>query len=149
VWRSVRAHGDTKTKKSRRTLAIPDLVVQVLQAHKVKQDLERERARTKWEENGLVFSSRTGKELDAGNVRRALRLALTAAGLASGWTPRELRHSFVSIMSASGAPVELIAKLVGHSTTNTTERVYRKELRPVITEGAEIMGTMFDDAKSA
>jgi len=72
-----------------------------------------------------------------------------AAGLSAGWTPCELRHSFVSIMSASGAPVELIAKLVGHSTTSTTERVYWKELRPVITEGAEIMGTMFGDPETA
>ncbi len=61
-----------------------------------------------------------------------------------------MRHSFVSIMSASGAPVELIAKLVGHSTINTTERVYRTELRPVITEGAEVMGNMpGDQATSA
>jgi integrase len=143
VWRSVRKGGDTKTRRSRRTLAIPELVAQVLAEHKVKQARERQRAGGGWEEHGLVFASRTGRQLDAGNVRRTLRLALEAADLPSDWTPRELRHSFVSIMSASGAPVELIARLVGHSTTATTERVYRKELRPVITEGAEIMGAMF------
>jgi site-specific recombinase XerD len=115
----------------------------VLAEHKVRQARERQRAGGAWEEHGLVFASRTGRQLDAGNVRRTLRLALEAADLPSDWTPRELRHSFVSIMSASGAPVELIARLVGHSTTATTERVYRKELRPVITEGAEIMGAMF------
>jgi len=54
VWRSVRAHGDTKTKKSRRTLAIPDLVEQVLREHKVKQGLERDRAGSRREENGLA-----------------------------------------------------------------------------------------------
>lgn len=59
------------------------------------------------------------------------------------WTPRELRHSFVSLMSAGGVPVEAIARLVGHSSTATTEAVYRKERRPVITEGAEIMSTLF------
>jgi hypothetical protein len=32
-----------------------------------------------------------------------------------------------------------IARLVGHATTRTTEIVYRRELRPVITTGAEIM----------
>jgi hypothetical protein len=46
-------------------------------------------------------------------------------------------------MSAQGASSELIAKLVGHATTSTTERVYRKELRPVITEGADIIGAAF------
>ena len=59
------------------------------------------------------------------------------------WTPRELRHSFVSLMSANGASIELIARLVGHTTTATTEAVYRHELRPVITEGANIIGRAF------
>ena len=56
-----------------------------------------------------------------------------AAGLeASEWTPRELRHSFVSLLSSSGVPIEDIAHLVGHASTSVTEKVYRKELRPVL-----------------
>lgn len=55
------------------------------------------------------------------------------------WTPRELRHSFVSLMSAGGAAVEQIAHVVGHSNTSTTERIYRHELRPVIQSGAIFM----------
>ena len=39
--------------------------------------------------------------------------------------------------------MELIADLVGHSGTSVTERVYRMQLRPVITEGAEIMDAIF------
>jgi len=31
VWRSVRAHGDTKTNRSRRTLRIPQIAVEALQ----------------------------------------------------------------------------------------------------------------------
>ena len=33
VWRSVRSHGDTKTEKSRRTLALPEMAVNALWAH--------------------------------------------------------------------------------------------------------------------
>jgi hypothetical protein len=32
---------------------------------------------------------------------------------------------------------------VGHSSTRTTEVVDRRELRPVITTGAEVMGKIF------
>jgi hypothetical protein len=32
--------------------------------------------------------------------------------------------------------IEDISHLVGHSSTRTTEKVYRKELRPVLTRGA-------------
>ena len=41
VWRSVRSHGDVKTKKSRRTLRMPAAVVDALKAHKVKQSEDR------------------------------------------------------------------------------------------------------------
>jgi site-specific recombinase XerD len=50
-------------------------------------------------DNDLVFATRYGTELDAANVRRAFRSVAAAAGLqASEWTPRELRHSFVSLL---------------------------------------------------
>jgi len=59
--------------------------------------------------------------------------------------PRELRHSFVSIMSDHGVPIETIADLVGHASTAVTETVYRHQLKPVITRGAETMSTIFTD----
>jgi len=65
------------------------------------------------------------------------------AGIGANWTPRELRHTFVSIMSEQGVPVEELAHLVGHSTTSTTETVYRMKLRPVIATGAEVMDNIF------
>jgi integrase len=48
-------------------------------------------------------------------------------------------------MSDSGVPVEKIARLAGHSSSRTTEVVYRRELRPVITTSAEIMDKIFSD----
>ncbi|MBV9092669.1 MAG: site-specific integrase, partial [Streptosporangiaceae bacterium] len=38
VWRSVRAHGDTKTSRSRRTLGLPRLAVEALRDHRESQD---------------------------------------------------------------------------------------------------------------
>ena len=90
-----------------------------------------------------VFSTRTGAPLDAANVRREFRAACKAAKIGEHWTPRELRHSFVSLMSSSGVPVEEIARLAGHSSSRTTEIVYRRELRPVLTTGAEAMDRLF------
>ena len=143
VWRSVRAHGDTKTEKSRRTLGLPQMAVDALKAHKVRQAEERLTAGSQWSDNDLVFSARTGGALDAANVRREFRAVCKAAKIGEHWTPRELRHSFVSLMSSSGVPVEEIARLAGHSNTRTTEVVYRRELRPVLTTGAEAMDRLF------
>ena len=146
VWRSIRSHGDTKTEKSRRTLALPEMAVNALWAHKERQVEERLIADDSWSEHDLVFSTRTGGALDAANVRREFKAACRAAKIGEHWTPRELRHSFVSLMSSSGVPVEEIARLAGHSNTRTTEVVYRRELRPVLTAGAEAMDRLFQSS---
>jgi integrase len=145
VWRSVRATGDTKTSKSRRTLELPNQAAKALKEHRTRQIQERLAAGPLWHENGLVFTSQTGQLLDDANVRRAFRSITKRAGLGDNWTPRELRHSFVSIMSDNGVPIETIADLVGHASTAVTETVYRHQLKPVITRGAETMNTIFTD----
>ena len=144
VWRSVRTGGDTKTKRSRRTLELPQRCVDALCLHREHQSQLREQAGDRWHDNDLVFASRVGTALWAGNVRRSFRLVLAAADLdPADWTPRELRHSFVSLMSDAGVPIEKIARLVGHTGTTTTETVYRKQIRPVVIGGADVMDSLF------
>jgi hypothetical protein len=46
-------------------------------------------------------------------------------------------------MSDEGASEELIADLVGHVKTSTTRTVYRHQLRPVITKGADLLDEVF------
>ena len=146
VWRSVREGGDTKTRKSRRTLALPKRCVDALNAHREAQRLEREAAGAKWQEHGLVFASLVGTEQDAHNVRRQFRAILRQAELdPHAWTPRELRHSFVSLLSDAGMPTERISLLVGHNGTAVTETVYRHQLRPVLQDGAQMMDEIFPD----
>jgi hypothetical protein len=55
----------------------------------------------------------------------------------------DLRTSFVSMMSYQGVPVEEIAGSAGHASSRTTEVIHRRELRPVITTGAEVMDRIF------
>ena len=137
VWRSVRASTDTKTRTSRRTLALPHLAVTALQAL---------HAQSAPDPGDLVFCTSTGQPLDAANVRRFFRAVCATAGIGPGWTPRELRHTFVSLMSDSDVAVEEIARLVGHASSKVTETVYRHQLRPVMTTGAEKMDALLQDA---
>jgi integrase len=115
VWRSVGAGGDTKTKKSRRTLALPKRCVDALRSHRVAQRRERERAGGAWQDGNLVFASLVGCRLDAANVGRAFRSVLARTDLnPKDWTPRDLRHSFVWLLSSGGVSLEEIADLCGH-----------------------------------
>ena len=145
VWRSVRVHGETKTERSRRTLGLPAAAVQALRAWSGSQAGERLAAGEDWQDTGLVFTNHLGAALDAGNVRKMFKRVCEAAGVGEGWTPRELRTTFVSLLSHRGVSIEEIARLAGHASARTTEIVYRRELRPVITTGAEIMDELFSE----
>jgi integrase len=138
-----RERGETKTKRSRRTLGLPQLAAEALRGLRDSQAHERALAGQRWQDTGLVFTTHRGTALDAGNVRKMFKRVCKEAGIGDGWTPRELRTSFVSLMSHRGVSIEEIARLVGHASTRTTEVVYRRELRPVITTGAEIMDVVF------
>ncbi|MGH3611149.1 MAG: site-specific integrase [Pseudonocardia sp.] len=147
VWRSVRTGGATKTRKSRRTLALPRRCVDALRGQWFRQAAARRLAGARWHDHDPVFPSEVGTQLDAANVRRAFRRIAATTGLpAKDWTPRELWHSFVSLLSDGGVPLEQISRLVGHSGTSVTELVYRKQIRPVVDDGATAMDRIFPRA---
>jgi site-specific recombinase XerD len=93
-----------------------------------------------WKDHHLVFASAVGTALDDHNVRRQFWVITEAAGLGKAWVPR---HTFVSLLSAHGVPVEAIALLAGHNQTATTELVYRHQIVHALTRGAEVMDQIF------
>jgi integrase len=143
VYRAVRASGDTKTQRSRRVLLLPQLAAQALWEHRKRQAAGRLTAGALWQDHGLVFASAVGTALDRHNVRRAFRQISQAAGLGDDRVPREMRHTYVSLLSSDGTPLEDIADLVGHKGTATTETVYRKVIVPELRRGADVMDRLF------
>ncbi len=127
-----------------RTLALPQRCIVALTTHRLLQNVDRQTAGHRWQDNDPVFASALGTALDAANVRRGLRRITVAAGLnPPDWTPREPRHSFVSLLSDHGLSLEQIADLVGHAGTTVTGTVYRHQLRPVLLDGATAMDRIF------
>ncbi|GAT70299.1 phage integrase [Planomonospora sphaerica] len=75
VWRSVWEGGDTKTRKSRRTLAMPRRCVDALKLHRDRQDVARKAGASR-QDDGFVFAAKAGTELDSHHTRRSFRAAL-------------------------------------------------------------------------
>jgi integrase len=144
VYRSVRRTGETKTEKSRRVFQIPEIAVEALRDLVLRQAAGRAKAGPAWKENNLVFCTSLGGPMYATDVRMEFKRITEKAGLGRDWTPRELRHTFVSPLSDSGVPIEQIADAVGHSSTLTTEVVYRHQLRPVTRTAAIALGPLFE-----
>jgi hypothetical protein len=140
VWQSVRAHGDIKTE--------PILPHPRLPRSRARHHAHGPTARpVSASPPGTTAGHRAGlHHLPRRSPRRRRRPQDVQAGLHQGrpgnsWTPRELRTSFVSLMSHRGVSIQESARLVGHVSTRTAEIVCRPELRPVITAGADIQPT--------
>lgn len=136
--------GPTKTKRSRRVVALPEPVLAALAAHRRRQAKERLAAGPAWPDPPLMFATSAGTLYDPSNFRREFNVICAAAGLGR-WHPHELRHSAVSLLSASGVPLELVADVMGHQTTRTTEAVYRHTVLPAAGGAVEAMDRMFGD----
>ena len=92
---------------SRRTLALPGRCIDPLRTVAERRASECAAAGSRWRDSGLVFTTKLGTALDAADVRRDFRTAVRGAeGInPKDWTPRELRHSFVSLLSDNGCPL--------------------------------------------
>ena len=75
----------------------------------LKQAAARAKAGAAWKENNLVLCTSLGGPMYATDVRMEFKRITERAGLGRDWTPRELRHTFVSLLSDSGVPIEQIA----------------------------------------
>ena len=96
VGARARRHEDNR---SRRTLKLPEIAVEALRRQRQRQARERADAGELWQERGLVFTTSVGTGYESHNLRRDFRRVTAAAGLGARWVPKELRTSFVSMMS--------------------------------------------------
>jgi len=127
-YRAVRATADTKTPEE------PDASHRCRNwlygrsvEHLDRQAGDRLLAGVLWEDHGLVFASAIGTPLDRHNVLREFRRITQAAGLGTDWVPREMRHTFVSLLSSNGTVLEDIAEPGraqghGHDPSRSTGR---------------------------
>jgi integrase len=115
---------EPKTARSRRTLALSPSLVAALVAHKDRQEFERKRARSRWQESGLVFTSTVGTALETRNLTREFKRHLAAAELPDSLRFYDMRHAAASLLIADGLPITVVSAMLGHALTSTTLNVY-------------------------
>jgi integrase len=88
-----------------------------------------------------LFPSRNGSRpnITTGTVRKMFNSICKDAGLkGSHLHPHALRHSYAHILLNSGNSVDIVSKLLGHSSSSTTEKFYLKETASDVAERANI-----------
>lgn len=72
-------------------------------------------------ENKTLFVTKTGRPLLIRNIRTAIDRYFKSAGIEKAKV-NDLRHTFIAHHLASGTPLTIISKLVGHKRLSTTEK---------------------------
>ena len=114
---------EPKTKRSRRTITIPEIVTDALRAHRKRQVEERLAAGPRWREAGLVFTSSVGTPLDARNLTRTFKAILRQVGLPA-IRYHDLRHTAATLLLAQGVDPRTIMETLGHCQISLTLNTY-------------------------
>jgi integrase len=123
LQQGTRILADTKTERSRRTLALSAPTAAALREQRRRQLEARLSAGRRWREDDYVFTTALGTPLDSPNVTRALHTVLRQSGL-----PRQrfhdLRHAYATLMLEDGEDLALVSRSLGHSKLSTTADTY-------------------------
>ena len=115
---------EPKTKKSRRTLALPAIAITALKARRAAQAEERLAVGLDWQGSwDLVFTTPFGAPLHGSNVTRAFKSILKRAGLREQRF-HDLRHACASLLIVQGTHPRVIMETLGHSRISTTMDTY-------------------------
>jgi integrase len=121
----VLVRGKTKTKGSRRTVALSPSTMDALAWHRTRQEAEKIAAGSSYNDRGLVFASQTGGTLDLKNVTaRHFKPLLTAYYRLPPIRVYDLRHTHASHLLAAGVSVHVVSKRLGHASAKMTLDVY-------------------------
>ena len=130
---------------SRRTVGLPERAVIALRSHRKRQLEGRVLAGSEWQDNGLVFTTRTGGPVEAQNVvNRHFKPLLERAGL----PPirfHDLRHSCLSLLAQRGEPIRDLQALAGHATAAFTLQRYTHHYDAAARRTADTMGDILPD----
>lgn len=107
--------------KSKRTVPLPDELVELLREHRTAQQLEMMLAGSMWQPHGFVFARPDGQPTDPKPDYRAWRRLLDDAGVPESRL-HDARHTAGTVMTSLGVPIQVVQEILGHSDLRVTRR---------------------------
>jgi len=129
---------EPKSKRSRRTVSVPNSVLESLRRHRTRQLEERVFAGAKWQEHGLVFTTTIGTPIDPRNVTRHFRSVIRKAGLPAKRF-HDLRHTCASLLLAQNVHARVVMEMLGHSQIQLTLDTYSHVVPSLQRDAADLM----------
>ena len=133
---------EPKTETSKRTLAIPEVLIETLKEYKEWQDNRRTELGDYMQENDYLFTQENGKRLYPSTFTGWLNKMLREANI-DYYSLHSLRHTNITLQIAAGVPIVTVSARAGHARTSTTSDIYAYALRSTDRLAADKLGSIF------
>ena len=130
-----------KTKKSKRTISLPDICFDLLKKLKAKQELEKEMFSNDWMDTEFVFKDEYGNYYNPSRLSRQWVLFQKKHNL-KHIRLHDLRHTCATYLLSHNVPIATLSKKLGHSNIYTTLDVYTHSVDSDDIEASNLLNNM-------
>jgi integrase len=135
-----------KTAHSNRKIPIEKEVLLALKRQQSKQRKQKLKAGAAWQETDAVFTTDFGTRSFPSNIYKRY-VTLHKGSCLRYVRPHDLRHTVAVLGLDAEMPVEVISRLLGHSTISVTMDIYGKSVQSLVNRGAEGISSLFRDSE--
>lgn len=134
---------EPKTKRSRRSIALPPSATALLKAHKARLRLS---SGSEWKDDGFVFQEDGGCPWIVHRLGKQFRAIADLAKLGKDVHPHTMRHTYASLALKGGVPVTTVSANLGHGSTATTMNVYAHHIPSAEDAAARVLQRALEGA---
>ncbi|SDD95005.1 tyrosine-type recombinase/integrase [Actinokineospora iranica] len=135
---------DVKSRAGRRGVGIPKPLLRDLVEHKARQDAERRRAGSVWQEGGWVFTQPTGRPVDPRADHDEWKALLDHAGVREARL-HDARHTAATMLLVLGVPPRAVMEIMGWSQLSMTARYQHVSAELVASIANQMEGLFWKD----
>lgn len=115
---------EPKSRRARRTIALPALAREALRRQHDRQDAERAAVGSAWQDrDGLVFADPIGRPWHPETITTHHRALVRRSGIGR-LRLHDLRHTAATLALSAGVPVRDVADALGHASPSITLDIY-------------------------
>jgi integrase len=140
--------GPVKTAAGRRDLPLLPLATEVIDLRARAQAADRAERGRAWIDNGLVFTTRTGRPIEPRNLARSFHRICETNGLRA-IKVHHLRHTTATLLKNLGVPARDAQLILGHSRLAITLEIYSHEDKEARRQALTKIGLALSEQPSA
>jgi len=112
---------ETKSRAGRRTIGVPSELVDLLKAHRIRQEAERQAAAQLWQDGDWVFATPTGGPINPRTDYTEWKRLFEVAGIRDGRL-HDARHTAATVLLLLGVSERAVMGLMGWSNSAMAAR---------------------------